>query len=201
MEPRVIRTIDNDEPVVIGQTIWLYPADQKHGGSIQERTIKKIDNPYYLTFNSLSPIKKNRWDDRWYPSRRINIYSTEEAAEQQRQLDKSEPSWMRHGKFYVACCATLLKYLSYKTGIDEKNIQLSKTESGTLHIAWADKEGLHKEKMKIGTFYRHTEDTYANLVEKMKDLGSDPQTGSDHQTLVDPRLTVGSRHVPIQILE
>lgn len=95
------------------------------------------------------------------------LRTTQEAAQQQRGLDKAEPQWRRRGRFHVLATPTLIAYLSFMTGIDKKNIEARKTEAGWLHVAWANRKGMHKEKLYIGTFYQLTEENLAPLIGKM----------------------------------
>lgn len=101
-----------------------------------------------------------------------HVYSTHEAALAQRAQDKAEPVWMRHGRFHVRAVATLIPYLAHRTGIPARNITAHKTETGWLHVSWADAQGLHKEKIRIGHFYTLVEDQLAGLISQMTQGGA-----------------------------
>jgi len=153
------KTCDNQEPVTIGQKVWLYPTNKKHGGSIKVGIVTHMDPPWYFYLDG---------ERLYYIGRKCHIYSTLEAAQKQQALDKAEPQWQRHGKFHCNATPTVIAYLSFMSGIDKKNITAHKTEAGWLHVSWADINGLHKEKLNIGTYYRLKESDLAPLVEKMK---------------------------------
>lgn len=98
----------------MGQKVWLYPANEKHGGSILESTVTKMEPPWYFYLDG------KRW---YWIGSKYHVYSTLEAAQEQQAKDKAEPQWRRRGRFHVLATPTLIAYLSFMTGIAKKNIE------------------------------------------------------------------------------
>ena len=147
----------------VGQKVWLYPANEKHGGSIRECTVTHMEPPWFLYLDG----------KRQCSLRKSQMYSTLESAQKQKSQDKADHPWRRRGVFGVSCVATVVSYLSFVTGIDKNNIQAHKTESGWLHVSWADGNGLHKEKLRIGGLYNLKEEKLHPLIFKMARTAGD----------------------------
>lgn len=156
--PREFHFHDTKEVIKPTDFIWIYPANDKHGGTIKEKQVLKLGYHIYLTDGSSV----------YAHSRRKKVYSTEAAAKAQRDIDKAEPAWLRKGVFHIGASRTVANYLSHESGIDAEQIEVRKTEA-LLHISWVSKKGIMcREKMRCA-LYDLTPDILAPIVKKMKE--------------------------------
>jgi hypothetical protein len=155
--------------MTVGMKVYLYPANNKRGGTIGERVIHSIQQDRHVNFVGKSYLgydgKEHFYTPRWH-SAVSSIYSTKAAAEAAKAAEKIQPKWFRNGKFHITCTSMIIQYLASRTGLPLNGISVSKTPS-YVNISWADKTGLKKYKLRAYRFGSLTEDVFNEVVQQM----------------------------------
>ena len=155
---KTFKTVDGID-ICPQMIVYIYPANSKRCGTIKEKVVQSLDDWTIRCTDNTKVWNRQR-------AGQPKIYALQQSAIDQKEKDKTEPIWMRGGKFTINTCKDVIAFLSVKSGLPSNKITASKTANG-LHVVWVNDKGT-LDTSKIGRkLYSLSEESFAPIIAKM----------------------------------